>query len=418
MPLASHEMPKRSEPVQSKRRPRVLLVLHDLGPVGGMERACTELVCRGSSEFEFTILSGTLSDQLHGVVGWSRIPLIQRPFPLKFLNFYIAAAFRIAGRHADLIHTMGAIVPNRVDLATIHYCHAGFHRLTGRLAPQEAPLLRRANTAFGRLLAIIAERWSYRPSRTSRLAAVSPGVAAELAQHYRNIPVHLTPNGVDTERFTPGWPGRSRFRELAGAKDGDIVALFVGGDWTRKGLELAIRALALAQRQADRRMQLWVVGQGDLGRFREIARDWGVADQVQFFGRRSDVERFYQSADIFILPTIYETFSLAAYEAACCGLPVVATRVSGIEELVGANDAGILVDRTPDAIAAALGRLVLDEDTRLRMGQAGSSRAKTFTWQRSADAVLALYRELLAQQSMASKPDRARRGERRRTEAG
>jgi glycosyltransferase involved in cell wall biosynthesis len=383
-----------------------------------MERACTELVCRGSSEFEFTVLSGTLSDQLRAVVAWSRIPLIQRPFALKFLNFYLVAAFRIAGRHADLIHTMGAIIPNRVDLATIHYCHAGFYRLTGRLAPREAPLLRRANTALGRLLALIAERWSYRPSRTTRLAAVSPGVAAELALHYPNVSVHVTPNGVDTERFTPGWPGRARFRELAGANAGDIVTLFVGGDWSRKGLALAIQALALAQRQVDRRLQLWVVGQGELGRFREFARDYGVADQVQFFGRRSDVERFYQSADIFVIPTIYETFSLAAYEAACCGLPVIGTRVSGIEELVGANEAGILADRTPDAIAVALARLALDGDARLRMGQAASSRAKTFTWQRSADAVLAVYRELLARQSLVSHADRDRRGERRRTEAG
>jgi len=383
-----------------------------------MERACTELVRRASCEFDFTILSGTLSDRLRGSVRWSRVPLVQRPFPLKFLVFYVVAAFRIRGHQADLVHTIGAIVPNRVDLATIHYCHAGFHRLTGRLAPKEAPLFRRANTAFGRLLAIIAERWSYRPSRTSSLAAVSPGVAAELGQHYGDIPVYLPLNGDDTERFTPNWPGRSRFREVAQASDEDIVVLFVGGDWIRKGLALAIQAVALAQQQVDQRMHLWVVGHGDQERFREIARSCGIGDQVQFFGRRSDAERFYQSADIFVLPTIYETFSLAAYEAACCGLPVVATRVSGIEELVGANEAGILVDRMPDAIAAALRRLALDEDTRLRMGQVGTSKAKAFTWQRSVDAVLGVYRDLLARKSMVSSADRAPHAAREGTGAG
>jgi glycosyltransferase involved in cell wall biosynthesis len=405
-------------PLGSKRRPRVLLVLHDLGPVGGMERACTELIRYGSSEFDFTILSGTLSDQLRRSVTWSRIPLIEHPFPLKFLLFYVAAAFRIRGYQADLVHTVGAIVPNRVDLASVHYCHVGFHRQTGRLAAHETVLLRRINAGLSRLLAIAAERWSYRTSRTSRLAAVSPGVAAELAQHFGNIPVHLTPNGVDTERFNPSWPDRPRFRELAGGKDGDIVAVFVGGEWSRKGLAIAIRGLALAQRQVDRWLRLWVVGPGDAKRFAKIAQACGVGDQVTFFGRRTDVERFYQSADVFVLPTLYETFSLAAYEAAACGLPLVATRVSGIEELVGENEAGVLVERTPDAVGEALGRLAVDAKARVQMGRAGRLKAKSFTWQRSADAVLDVYRLLLAEKRVPSTSQQPPLRESGGTEAG
>ena len=137
------------------------------------------------------------------------------------------------------------------------------------------------------------------------------------------------------------------------------------------------------------------MGNGDKKRFQGLARAHGVNDNVRFFGSTVRAEQYYQSADIFVLPSLYETFSLVAYEAASCCLPVVATRVSGIDELVGRNEAGILVDRTPEAIASALGGLALDPAVRLRMGFEGRRRALTFTWQRSADQVIGVYRQLL-----------------------
>lgn len=384
------------------RRPRVLLVLPDLGPTGGAEQACTELIRRGSSEFDFTVVSTTLSADLRTAVRWVRVPVIGRPFPLKFASFFALGALQVARQRADIVHAMGAIVPNRIDIATVHFCHAGYYQRTGRLAQPEDPAMRRLNRAVGRLLALAAERWCYRPSRTSHLAAVSAGVAAEAAHHYRGMSIHVTPNGVDPARFGPRWAGRSGFRKDAGAGEGDIVTLFVGGDWTRKGLPQAIRGLAQAQEDVRQTMRLWIVGRGEVKRFAELARSCRVADRVHFFGPQSRVEHFYQSADIFVLPSSYETFSLAAFEAAACGLPVVATRVSGVDELVGQDQAGILVERDAGAVGAALRRLGLESMTRVRMGDNGRRRAAAFTWQHSADAVLTLYREILAARAPSS----------------
>jgi len=241
---------------------------------------------------------------------------------------------------------------------------------------------------------LLAEKWCYRPHRTRILGAVSSSVREELSRHFPLLPVALTPNGVDGHRFAPDLAIRRSLRAAEGLAASDVVVLFVGGDWYRKGLKLAIRALAEPSCRAQS-IVLWVVGAGDQTRFRSLARTSGVADRVRFFGPQVDVERFYQSADILLLPSLYETFALVAFEAAACGLPVVATGVGGISELVGSGEAGIIVSPTAEAVGAAVGRLAADPTLRRRLGAVARQRAHPYTWDRSVESVLELYRQLL-----------------------
>jgi D-inositol-3-phosphate glycosyltransferase len=97
-----------------------------------------------------------------------------------------------------------------------------------------------------------------------------------------------------------------------------------------------------------------------------------------------------------VFPSSYEAAPLVAYEAAASGLPLVATAVNGVDELLEDGRAGVLVERSSDAIAAALRTLADDTETRLRMGAAARERAESHDWSRSADAVLELYGELVA----------------------
>jgi glycosyltransferase involved in cell wall biosynthesis len=381
------------------RRPRVTLVAHDIHMNGGMERACAELIRAGVGEVEFTVVSNTLEEDLRQDVRWLRVPLVRRPFPIKFLLFFLGAAIRVRQAQSDLIHTVGAIIPNRVTIATVQFCHAGFRERTGYLAPRGGSLVGRANTMIVRLLSLVAECWCYRPARTRAFATVSDGVAQEVLRHYPGVPVAVTPNGVDTVRFSPAPAVRNVVRRAEGIGDAEFIAIFVGGDWDRKGLAIAIAGLAVAHRVTGRRLLLWIVGSGDERRFRAMAETAGVSENVRFFGARTDTERLYQSADVFVLPTLYETFSLAAYEAAACGLPIVATRVSGVEELIGNDDAGFIVERTPEAIGGALDRLATEPELRGRLGTAGRRRAESFTWHRSTSAVLELYRAFLKDDS-------------------
>jgi glycosyltransferase involved in cell wall biosynthesis len=377
------------------RRPTVVLVAHNVHYQGGMERACAELVRRGSRSCQFIVFSSELAPELRELVQWEQIRVPQRPFPLKYLAFAAIAGWRLRHGKADLIHTLGAIVPKRVDLAIVHFCHAGFKNRTGRLAPREQTLLRRANTALSRLLAIGAERWCYRPDRVRILAAVSRGVEQELQHYYPHVPTRLTPNGLEVECLRPASEVRRRARVTEGVAEDDLVVLFVGGDWDRKGLAVAIKGFAEGNAQLRQTFWLWIVGRGDEQRFRAIAEQQHVARRVKFFGARKDPEHFYQAADVFVLPTLYETFSLAAFEAAASGLPVVAPAVSGIDELIGGDEAGIVVERTPESVGAALARLAADPGLRTRMGTEGRRRASVYTWERSVESVLSVYAELL-----------------------
>lgn len=376
------------EPVTT--RPTVALVAHAIHDGGGMERAFFELVARSHREVRYVVVSAELDERLRGFVEWHRIRVPMRPILLKSACFALAAGLRLARTHSDLRHTLGAIVPNRVDVATVQFCAAGFRAASGRLAPPEMPLLRRTNTALFRLFSIGFERFVYRPKRLRALAPVSRGVAAELGCHYPEIRIEVTPNGVDVGRFTPDAAARASLRAELGVEDATFVALFVGGDWDRKGLEFAIDGLA---RAAVPSSELWVVGRGDEARFAARARAAGVGDRVRFVGPRHDTERWYAAADAFVFPTLYEAAPLVAYEAAAVGLPIVATAVNGIDELLE-DSAGLPVTRDAAAVGAALAELATDPTLRTRLGLAGREHASGFGWDRSVESVLALYRSL------------------------
>jgi UDP-glucose:(heptosyl)LPS alpha-1,3-glucosyltransferase len=220
-------------------------------------------------------------------------------------------------------------------------------------------------------------------------------VCRELAKHYPGIEARITPNGVDVERFRPDSQTRTDVRRELGVDFAEVIAVFVGGDWGRKGLAVAIRALAIASRAQPTQLRLWIIGDGDEGPFRALAREVGIESRVVFLGRHSDVERYLQAADLFVFPTSYETFSIASYEAAATGLPVLATPVSGIEDLIGADETGIAADAVPDAVAAGLARLAGDAELRQRLGAAGRARAREYSWERSARSVLDTYAAVL-----------------------
>jgi glycosyltransferase involved in cell wall biosynthesis len=205
----------------------------------------------------------------------------------------------------------------------------------------------------------------------------------------------LTPNGIDPRRFVPDGSARALLRTETGTAESTVVVLFLGGDWDRKGLPAAIEGVGAARRRgAD--VALWVVGAGDAERFTTLAGASGLENHIRFFGRRSDTERYYAAADLFVAPTLYETFSIAGYEAAACGLPVIATRVNGLEDLVGdGEERGRFISSDGPSIEHAVTELAASSSTRRELGARAREFAKAYGWDRSASAVLAAYERIL-----------------------
>ena len=365
-----------------------------------MERALAEVVRRASDDIAFHVLSVELEDDLQPLVSWTPVRLPLRPAPVLIASFWIAAAAAARDIPADLTHTMGAIAPVHADLASVQFCHAAFQALPRVEGERSASLPRRASNTLTRTFALKAERWCYRPARTRMFAPASAGVQAELRRFYPSIPSVVIPNAADHERFHPNALVRATTRATLRVADDTTVVLFCGSDWQRKGLEFAIEGVAKARSAGNASVVLWVVGSGDVERYRAYAQSLDGSSWCSFHGFSREPERFLAAADVFVSPTLYEAFPLAVLEAAACGLPVVATDVNGVAELIRNGREGIVVSRNGASVAAAITTLVRDAALRARMGSAALESARRYTWDAVAQTTLAAYGSLLHSSSL------------------
>jgi UDP-glucose:(heptosyl)LPS alpha-1,3-glucosyltransferase len=107
-----------------------------------------------------------------------------------------------------------------------------------------------------------------------------------------------------------------------------------------------------------------------------------VANAVHWLGIISDVRPVYELADAFVLPSSYETFSLVSFEAAASGLPILATPVNGVRELIRDGHNGFVISRDAAEIAGRLCQLAADPALRRRLGERARESALEFSWRK------------------------------------
>jgi len=180
--------------------------------------------------------------------------------------------------------------------------------------------------------------------------------------------------------------------------------LFVGTLQPRKNVPFLIEAFADFKRATGSPHGLVLAGKRDSAA-PEIDRlivDLGLGDDVVITGYVEDwhLPLLYKLADVFVLPTLYEGFTLVTIEAMAYGTPVISTNTSSIREGVG--DAAILVDvNDVAALSAGLAKVLGDDATREEMVRLGRERAALFTWERMAQETLALYEEVATRERRA-----------------
>jgi glycosyltransferase involved in cell wall biosynthesis len=166
----------------------------------------------------------------------------------------------------------------------------------------------------------------------------------------------------------------------------------------QKGIDVLLQAMPAIL--AHHSVKLEIVGKGPLlSSFQAMARDLGVADRVKFTGfvEYNRMPEPYSRADLFVLPSRRESFGLVLVEAMAAGLPVVATSVGAIPEVIIDGETGILVPpENPSALADAVNNLLGHPQMMKDMGARGRERVERhFTWARVAERVAASYREIL-----------------------
>ena len=173
--------------------------------------------------------------------------------------------------------------------------------------------------------------------------------------------------------------------------------LNVGTLEPRKNLDGLLRAFAQAKKSGVPHT-LVIAGARGWGdsRLAPLLRELGIAGSVIFTGfvEDEDLPHLYAGADFFVYPSLYEGFGIPVLEAMACGTPVIASNTSSIPEVAG--DAALLVDPHSDAeLSAAIISLAGDGKLRQELRERGVEQSARFTWQRTVDETLTLYRELL-----------------------
>jgi glycosyltransferase involved in cell wall biosynthesis len=353
---------------------------------GGQERAAAEVLSRVAKRVPVTVIAQEC-DLGDSPVTWMPIRAPRRPSVLRTWAF--ARAARAAERTAacTITNSIGAAARD-ADVITAQFCQAAFTARFGGIRGGSG--LRAVYQRFAQSRFSSDERRAYSSARLKRVIAVSEGTARELQEYYAvpRAKIAVVPNGVDGAVFRPSADAAARraLRERLSLPPDEFICLFVGGDWERKGVRDAIAAIAGL---ADTR--LVVLGTGDVAAMRAHAAKTGAEPQIIFPGPSRAPQEWYAACDAFVFPSRYEAFSLVTLEAAASGLPIVAHKINGTEELVSDGDNGWLVPFGAGALREKIEILRDDPACRARMSAAAVESSRRYNWDRIAGEQFAVF---------------------------
>ncbi|WP_299687272.1 glycosyltransferase family 4 protein [uncultured Tateyamaria sp.] len=219
---------------------------------------------------------------------------------------------------------------------------------------------------------------------------------------YLDRPATVIHHGIDTEVFCPT-ADRVALRRTLGLPEGPLLGCF-GRIRTSKGTDLFVDAMieTLPNHPTANAIVMGRAVQKDMGfldGLKARVASAGLDDRILFLPEVPvwETPKYYQALDLYVAPQRWEGFGLTPLEAMACGAPVVATRVGAFEELIADGDTGTLVDiGSVPQIVAAINALLTAPDTLAQWSDAARDRAVTgFQLQHEADAITALYRQLL-----------------------
>jgi glycosyltransferase involved in cell wall biosynthesis len=338
-------------------------------PVGSCHLRMLAGLC---GRHNFTVFAVEFQNPSPERIRWVRIPLPVRPYVLLYALYHVAAPVaygiqRLRGMRFDLVQ----MVESNLffgDISYSHFCHRLY--LSRHWRETRARGLKGFLRGLAHRAAAMMEPAIYR--RVRHVIAPSQGLVGELGQTYpvTKAKTRVLPNSVDVDRLQPPGPTeRDKLRRSHGYGANTLVLVFVAlGHFERKGLPLILEAMMETR---DLSLELVVVGgeASSIAEYRARAQAAGVAGRVRFAGMQRDLGPYYWAADAFVLPSCYESFSLVAFEAAAAGLPLVVTRVNGVEDFLRDGENGLAIERDPGSIAHAIRRLAaMPHEQRRQMG--------------------------------------------------
>jgi glycogen(starch) synthase len=372
--------------------------------VGGIARHCEGLakaqVQQGHDVHLFTLdFPGSPSyEEMDGIKVYRASTELGHP---NFLTWVLLFNHFLSKRMADLTQLVD------FDVMHVHDWLAAFSGITFKHYIKKPMVLTVHSTEVGRAQGLHSpdsfsingiEWWA--TYEADRVIVCSHSMKEEICNHF-NLPekkIDVIPNAIDSSKYQIS-VDRGAIRQRYGVGWGEKLILCVGRLVPQKGVEYFIRAIPqIAQRHPE--AKYIIVGEGWSRDILEAeAKATGHADKIRFTGFASDREviNLMTSADALIVPSIYEPFGIVALEGMATGVPVVASKVGGLAEIIDHEKTGLFVyPRNIDSIAWGIDKILSDPDhARWLTKNAKEKLHKAYSWEAVAMKTVEVYRKVV-----------------------
>jgi glycosyltransferase involved in cell wall biosynthesis len=369
----------------------------------GTERRVAECISRLADENEFHIYSNRIEDVDSASIVWHRIPAMPGPHLLSYLWWFTANhIWRWRDRHfrglaPDLVYSPG-INCFDADAVTVHvvfteFCKQMRAELQFRTTPVRFWPRLAHRRLYYRLIQFLESRIYRDPALT--IGSVSKKVVGELRSNFgRKESIRVIYQGIDHTVFNPEERAvrRPQMRRHFALVEGDFVLLLIGNGWRNKGLLCVLSAL---NRLPDITWKLLVVGEDDKAPYASVIERQGMQDRVIFLKPAADVLQFYAAADVYLGPSLYDSFAQPPVEAMACGLPVITSRTNGGSEIMADGVDGLVMRdaESDEELARFIRRLYDEPNLRQRMSEMAAEKARHFSWEDNSGEMRELFEE-------------------------
>lgn len=377
---------------------------------GGVERYVSDL----SKAFveaghEIHLFCHKIKGPVNENLQFHHVPALGFWSPLKIWSFAINSMIilKLRQKEFDIIQSFGKTLFQDV-LRLGGGSHFDFMKRTYPLMAN--PFLRFIVIANPRHFFNLLLEWAtFRSGGYKRLVCISNMCKLEYMEIYKisEEKISVIYNGVNSDKFAPKDKKQSKERlydlylpiifqsgnpQIDNKKD-EILLLFAGSGFKRKGLKHVITALSMLKSISN--VRLIVAGNGKFESYLKIAQEYNVAEKVTYIGMVSNMFELYDACDIFIFPTNYDAFGNVCLEAMAMELPVIVSKSAGSAEIVENNKDGFVIDYPIKAenIAKHID-ILADKELRINMGKLARKKALNFPISLNSEKTLQLYSEI------------------------
>ncbi|MCM8787683.1 MAG: glycosyltransferase family 4 protein [Candidatus Omnitrophica bacterium] len=237
----------------------------------------------------------------------------------------------------------------------------------------------------------------YNHNKALKSIAISNKIKRDL-EKYVLIPsskIKTVYSGINSKEFSKNEKSRKEIRKNLKLSD-KFVMILVANEFKRKNLITILKAISILK---NKDLVLLVAGKDNPAKYKAKANELGILDKIIFLGSVRNIQDYFSAADVFVYPTLYGPFDLVVLESMSIGIPIITSneKFNGVAEIIKDTKNGILIKNPTDSeeLAKKIEMLYKNPSLRNKISKEAIKTAKLFTWQKTADNIIKVFRECL-----------------------